>query len=126
MVTKLSDGRGQTTIKGKEIDDEWEALIRKAAERTGRTIAGFVVDHTTAAAQAIIKNELAVPAALPARIEEVAASLQEQLARLAAEQADRLDRIAFEQRDRLDRASAEQNDRLTQIVRQARRGRWRR
>jgi len=109
-------------LKGKEIGDEWEALIRKAAERTGRTIAGFVVDHTTAAAQAIIKNELA----LPARIEDAAASLQEQLARLAAEQADRLDRIAFEQRDRLDRASAEQNDRLTQIVRQARRGRWRR
>ena len=29
MVTKLADGRGQTTLKGREIDAEWEITIRK-------------------------------------------------------------------------------------------------
>ena len=40
MVTKLADGRGQTTVKSREIDDEWEALVKKAAERSGLTFAG--------------------------------------------------------------------------------------
>jgi hypothetical protein len=104
VVTKLSDGRGQTTIKGKEIDDEWEALIRRAAGRVGQTVAAFVVDHTRAAAQAILTNTPVGPPALPVRIEDVANALTDQVAGLAAEQRDRLDRIE----------------------RQARRGRWRR
>ena len=51
MVTKLADGRGQTTVKGREIDDEWEALVKKAADRSGLTFAGFIVAHTREAAR---------------------------------------------------------------------------
>ena len=80
MVTKLADKRGQIAIKGHEVTDEWEARVRKAAQRTGSTMAGFIVDHTTSAAQAILKNEPAIPAALPVRIEDVAAGLHDQLA----------------------------------------------
>jgi hypothetical protein len=112
VVTKLSDGRGQTTIKGKEIDAEWEALVKRAAGRVGQTVAAFVVDHTRSAAQAILTNTPVGPPALPMRIEDVAGSLAEQVERLAERQAADLAQLAAEQRDRLDR--------------QARRGRWRR
>jgi uncharacterized protein (DUF1778 family) len=104
MATILPDGRGQTTLKGREITNEWEALVRKAASRVGATVAGFVVDHTTAAAQSILKDEPVGPPALPVRIEDVAASLHDQLTRI----------------------SAEQNERIELLRRQVRRGRWRR
>ena len=114
MVTKLADGRGQVSIKGRQVDDAWEQLVRKAASRAGTTFAGFIVDHSTAAAQAILKGEAAVTTGLPVPIEDIAAGLSEQIALLATEQRDRLDHLAAEQRDLLDR------------MRQARRGRWRR
>ena len=115
MVTKLSDGRGQTSFKGHAVTDEWEQLVRKAVERTGTTFAGFVVDHTTAAAQAVLKGEAVAPAALPMRIEDVANGIAEQVALIADRQEARIANLANEQAARLDR-----------IERSARRARWRR
>ena len=110
--TKLADGRGQISFKGHVVNDEWE-LVRKAVEPIGTTFAGFVVDHTTVAAQAILKGEAVVPAAPPMRIEDVAVGIAEQVASLAERQEARLVDFAAEQQARLDR-----------IERTARRGRW--
>lgn len=115
MVTKLDDGRGQTTLKGKEITAEWENLVRKAAERAQCTVAKFVTDHTTAAAQAIIKSQPVGPVALPVRLEDIATNLQEHL-----------DRISAEQRAFAERLLQEQAERMAPIERLARRARWRR
>jgi uncharacterized protein (DUF1778 family) len=90
MVTKLAGNRAQVTLKGTAISDDWEQLVKVAASRNGQTIADFVVDTTRAAALAIVKNEPAVPAAVPARIEDVAASLSEQLTKLATDQDARM------------------------------------
>lgn len=111
MVTRLSDGRGQVTFKGHAVTDEWEALIKGAAKRNGQTAADFVVNVTRDAAQALLKGEPAVPAAVPARMEDVADRLAE---RLAGEVA----RVADELRHAQDSALAE-------MRRKARRGRWR-
>lgn len=93
MVTKLADKRGQITMKGHEVTDEWEQLVKVAAGRNGQTFATFVVDTTRAAALAIVKNEPAVPTAVPIRLEDVGASLAEQIAALAERQDARLERI---------------------------------
>ena len=111
MVTMLSDGRGQSTLKGKEVDAEWEGLIRKAAERSGSTVAAFVVHHTREAAQAILKNEPVGPVALPIRLEDLATGLEAKIAALAEDQRQ---------------LGAAQEERLARIERTARRGRWRR
>ena len=66
MVTRLQGGRGQISIKGGRVDDAWEALVKGAAARNGQSFGDFVVDTTTAAAQAILKGQPVVPAALPA------------------------------------------------------------
>ena len=116
MVTRLSGGRGQIALKGHRIDDEWEALIKAAAGKNGQTFADFVVDVTRHAAQAIMKGEPALPAALPApRLEDVAASLVARMADMAAEQ-----RAATEQ------LRLEQAERMAALERQTRRARWRR
>jgi uncharacterized protein (DUF1778 family) len=116
MVTKLSDGRGQVTIKGREVTDEWETLIRTAASRSGLTAADFIVSYTTAAAQSVLKGASAVPAAVPARLEDVAD-------RLAAQMQEQLALQAAEQETRLQAALAEQ---VAALRRENRRGRWRR
>jgi len=116
MVTKLHDGRGQVSLKGHSITNEWEQLVKTAAGRNGQTVADFVVDVTRDAAQAILKGEAAVPAALPARPEELVDRLAEAMARRADEQAAQL----AEQMRRV------QSDALSELRREARRGRWRR
>jgi Protein of unknown function (DUF1778) len=126
VVTTLADGRGQTTLKGREITAEWENLIRKAAERTSSTVAGFVVTHTTPAAQAILKNEPVGPVALPIRLEDIAADLTDRLAQIAGGQADGMARLEAAQAERIARLEATQAERLARIEREARRGRWRR
>ncbi len=85
MVTKLADGRGQITIKGHGVDAEWEALVKEAARRNGMTVADFVVHFTREAAQASLKGQSAVPAAVPARLEDVADALTKHVADLAQE-----------------------------------------
>ena len=79
-------------------------MIRKAAEKTSTTIAGFIVTHTTPAAQAILKDETVLPVALPVRLEDLAADLT----------------------GRMDQLATTQEERLARIERQTRRGRWRR
>lgn len=95
MVTKLHDGRGQITLKGHEVTADWEQLAKKAAERQGQSFAAFVVGVTTDAAQAMLKGQPAVPAALPMRIEDVADSLT---ARMEAMQAAMDARLAVMER----------------------------
>ena len=107
MVTKVAGNQGQITLKGVPITDEWQELVARAAKRNGQGFSDFVADVTRVAALAIMKGEPALPAALPARIEDVGATLAEQIAAIAERQDARLDRI--------ERASA-----------RARRGRWRR
>jgi uncharacterized protein (DUF1778 family) len=77
MVTKLHDGRGQLSIKGHRVTAEWEQLAKTAAKRQGATFADWVVDVTTAAAQATLKGEAA---ALP-----VVVTLDQRLDRLERE-----------------------------------------
>lgn len=108
MVTKLADGRGQITLKGHRVDDDWETLIKAAAGRNGQTVADFVVDITRDAAQAIMKGQPALPAALPApRIEDIAKTLVAQLAdmgaQLAASQQAATDLLRREQAEQIDR-----------------------
>jgi uncharacterized protein (DUF1778 family) len=126
VVTKLSDGRGQVTIKAHAVTDEWEALIRHAAQRNGQTVADFVVAITTEAAQQILKGQSAVPAAVPARPEDVAdvltSRLAEAVAELRREQAEVAERLAREQTEAVAAAMAEA---VAKLERQARRGRWR-
>ena len=105
---QASDKRGQIAIKGHEVTDEWEARVRKAAQRTGLTMAGFIVDHTNSAARGDPQESAGIPAASPVRIEDVAAGLQETLAKLAAAQA------------------ASTAELRKEMARQGRRGRWRR
>jgi uncharacterized protein (DUF1778 family) len=126
MVTKLADGRGQVTLKGHEITDEWEELVRKAAKRNGQSVAAFVATFTTEAAQAILKGQSAVPSAVPARLEDVAdalsSKLTEALNELRREQSETTERLARKQSEAVAAAMAET---LAKLERQARRGRWR-
>ena len=128
MVTKLADGRGQTTLKGHEITDEWEELVRKAAKRNGQSVAAFVATFTTEAAQAILKGQSAVPSAVPARVEDVAdivtAAVQKIADELRREQAQTLEAVR-QQGEALERRAQEQTEALVAVQRQARRGRWR-
>jgi uncharacterized protein (DUF1778 family) len=117
MVTKLADGRGQITVKGHEITDEWEALVKKAAQRNGQSVAAFVAAFTTEAAQQILTGKSAVPSAVPARVEDVAdivtAAMQKMADELRREQAQTLEAVR------------QQTEALVAVQRQARRGRWR-
>jgi uncharacterized protein (DUF1778 family) len=80
MVTRLADQRGQLSVKGHRVTAEWEQLAKAAARRQGATFADWVVDVTTAAAQAVLKGEPAAEAALP-----VAVTLDQRLDRLERE-----------------------------------------
>lgn len=114
MVTKLADGRGQITLKGHRVNDEWEALLKAAAGRNGQTVADFVVDVTRDAAQAIMKGQPALPAALPApRLEDVAASLLARFADMGAQ-------LAASQQATADQLRREQADQLARLRRQSR------
>jgi uncharacterized protein (DUF1778 family) len=128
MVTKLADGRGQITVKGHEITDEWEALVKAAAQRNGQSVAAFVATFTTEAAQKILKGQSAVPSAVPARVEDVAdivtAAVQKIADELRREQAQTLEAVR-QQGEALERRAQEQTEALVAVQRQARRGRWR-
>jgi hypothetical protein len=50
MVTKLADGRGQMTLKGKEVTDGWEALVKQAAADANLSVAAWIVAITSRAA----------------------------------------------------------------------------
>ena len=120
MVTKLSDGRGQITLKGHRVDDDWEQLLKAAAGRNGQTVADFVVDVTRNAAQAIMKGESVVPSALPApRLEEIAETLVARLTDMGA-------RLAASQQAATDQLRREQAEQIERLRRQGQRGRWRR
>jgi uncharacterized protein (DUF1778 family) len=134
MVTKLSDGRGQVTLKGHAVSDEWETLVKTAAKRNGQGLADFLVNVTRDAAQAILKGSSAVPAAVPARPEDVADKLAErfaeELAKRDAAQAER----AAEQDAKIEALAAKIDGQSTdqtsatvfaELRRLARRGRWR-
>jgi hypothetical protein len=99
---------GEQALLRRSVNDSFVNLTHNG---TLTTIAGFVVTHTTPAAQAILKNEPVGPVALPVRMEDLADSLTQQVATLAECQ----DAMAAEQRERLDR-----------LDRASRRGRWRR
>jgi uncharacterized protein (DUF1778 family) len=112
MVTKLSDGRGQTTLKAHAVTDDWEQLVKAAAQRNGQTVADFVVSVTRDAAQAILKGDSAVPAGVPARQEDVTdrlAAIVERMeadaARRDAEQAARAEALAARLRRDQDEAA---------------------
>src|SRR3954454_14901531 len=103
MVTKVG-GRGQLGIRGGEVTDEWEALIKVAARKNGQTLASFIVDVTRAAALAIVKGEpdpATVTATVPARLEDVATGLQEQLAAISQRQEAVAAALAERQEERL-------------------------
>jgi uncharacterized protein (DUF1778 family) len=128
MVTKLADGRGQVTLKGHEITDEWEALVKKAAQRNGQSVAAFVAAFTTEAAQAILTGKSAVPSAVPARVEDVADIVTEAVKKIAdelrREQTQTLEAV-HRQGEALERRAQEQAEALTAMRRANRRGRWR-
>jgi uncharacterized protein (DUF1778 family) len=125
MVTKLSDGRGQITLKGHPVTDEWETLVKTAAKRNGQAVADFVVTVTRDAAQTVLKGGSAVPAALPAKPEEVMDRLAaqvterftEEMARQRAEQDAKIAAVAAEVR--------EQTGVFAELRRSLRRGKWR-
>ena len=125
MVTKLADGRGQTTLKGHEITDEWEDLVKKAAKRNGQSVAAFVATFTTEAAQAILKGQSAVPAAVPARLEDVADALTGAVEKLADELRREQDATAEKQAQALEALRQEQAAAVAALQRASRRGRWR-
>ena len=89
MVSKAAGNRWQVTIKSATVDAEWEATVKKAAGRVGLSFADFIVHHSRAAAQSVLKDEPVPSAAVPIRIEDLHDRLtatSEQVAALAAEQ----------------------------------------
>jgi hypothetical protein len=125
MVTKLADGRGQVTVKGREITDEWERLVKAAAQRNGQSVAAFVATFTTEAAQLILKGESAVPAAVPARLEDVADALSARLAEATQKIAADLRQEQAQAFEALEQRALEQTAALAVLQRASRRGRWR-
>ena len=111
MVSRAAGNRWQVTIKSATVDAEWESVVKKAAGRSGLSFADFIVHHSREAAQSVLKNEPVPTAAVPIRIEDLhnqITATSERVAALAAEQAARDAELRQE------------------IVRQGRRGRWRR
>jgi uncharacterized protein (DUF1778 family) len=128
LPTIQKDGRGQVTLKGREITAEWETLLKAAAKRNGQSVADFVVTFTTEAAQAILKGQSAVPAAVPARLEDVADALTGAVTRLADELRREQEASAEKQAqalEALEQRALEQTAALAALQRASRRGRWR-
>jgi uncharacterized protein (DUF1778 family) len=128
LPTILKDGRGQVTLKGREITAEWETLLKAAAKRNGQSVADFVVTFTTEAAQAILKGQSAVPAAVPARLEDVADALTGAVTRLADELRREQEASAEKQAqalEALEQRALEQTAALAALQRASRRARWR-
>ena len=125
MPTILKDGRGQVTLKGREITAEWETLLKAAAKRNGQSVADFVVTFTTEAAQAILKGQSAVPSAVPARLEDVADALTGAVTRLADELRREQEASAEKQAQALEALRQEQAATVAALQRASRRGRWR-
>jgi hypothetical protein len=95
--------------------------VKAAAQRNGQTVADFVVTFTTEAAQAILKGQSAVPAAVPARLEDVADALTGAVKKIA----DELRREQTQALEALEQRALEQTAALAVLQRASRRGRWR-
>jgi hypothetical protein len=91
--------RGQMAIKSRRLTPEWQARVKKAAERAGMGIGDFIVEASDARALAILKNqpEEGIPAGTPpARLEDVVdriAVLADAVAQLAQGQETIRDRL---------------------------------
>lgn len=80
--------RAQWTLKDAAAAPELRALVAKAAERAGMPVSAFVAETLRARAVAILKDEPAEGAALPARpLPDLVAQLVEMQATQAADQA---------------------------------------
>lgn len=95
------DNRLQLNIKHAGITPEFLALVRKAAERQGQTLAEFVIDTLRDRAQAVIKGATGegsevTPTRLPVRLEDIAAgvtAIAERFDATARELAERLAKL---------------------------------
>ena len=117
-MTETTKTRGQMAIKSRRLDAEWQALVRKAAERSGLGVGDFIVEACRARALAVLKGEPeeGIPSGIPpARQEDMRDLIREMLAELRQEQAAAVERLAQEQRDAVAR-----------LERQSRKGLWRR
>lgn len=84
--------RGQMAIKSQRLDADWQALVRKAAQRQGLGVGDFIVESCRMEALRVLKGEAeGSPAARPpATLESVGDALAELMTRRMGELEDRV------------------------------------
>lgn len=128
-TTRESDrtaDRGQWTLKSRLLTPEVAVTIRLAAQKAERPIGDWCVDVLHEQARADLGKPIAKPLP-PARLEEVVAEgLEKMWERQQAELAERERVLREEQAAALQASEQRMQELVSGLVREGRRGRWRR